>query len=159
MAGQPTLYKEDIIERSIAYIDSCVDVWEQVVVQDGKDSTTYKERLRVKIPSVEGLAIYLGIHRDTVYTWEKAHPAFSDTLELLRLKQAERLLNNGLSGDYNSGITKVLLGKHGYAEKKEIDHTTLGEKIQFGGVEILSPTISAQDVANINAKIPPRTEP
>jgi hypothetical protein len=40
----------------------------------------------------------------------------------LRAKQADRLLNNGLAGTYNSTIAKVLLTKHGYREG--IDATT-----------------------------------
>ena len=37
-------------------------------------------------------------------------------------KQADRLLNNGLSGNYNPTIAKVMLTKHGYREG--IDNTT-----------------------------------
>lgn len=83
----------------------------------------YDNRLKVKLPTIEGLAVYLGVHRDTIYEWSKLYPEFSDILEELRATQADRLMNNGLSGDYNSTIAKVLLTKHGYNDKQELQHS------------------------------------
>jgi hypothetical protein len=40
--------------------------------------------------------------------------------------QERTLLNGGLGKDFNPVITKLVLGKHGYSEKQEIQHT--GEK-------------------------------
>lgn len=129
--ARPIEYNEEfVIEKAMEYIASCEDEWVQVVSAETKDATMFKERLKVKMPTMEGLALYLGIHRDTLYDWAKKYPQFSDVLEHLRAKQADRLINNGLSGDYNPTIAKVLLTKHGYTDKQEIDHTTQGEKIQ-----------------------------
>lgn len=128
MAGRPTDYNEDIVTRSREYLDACVDEVKQVVTGESEKFTSYKEKVTVKLPSIEGLARHLKIHKDTIYEWEKIHPAFSDVLHELRSNQAERLINMGLSGDYNPVISKLLLSKHGYAERTETEHS--------GGVEV-----------------------
>jgi hypothetical protein len=60
------------------------------------------------------------VNRDTIYDWETKEPEFSDILGKLRAKQAHMLITNGLSGDYNPTIAKVLLTKHGYREGQEV---------------------------------------
>lgn len=108
-AGRPTEYNEEILVKAKEYILSCEDEEKQVGLQ---------VKLKVKIPTIEGLALFLKINRDTVYDWEKKYPKFSDIIGELRAKQADRLLNNGLSGDYNPTIAKVLLAKHGYRDEQ-----------------------------------------
>ena len=44
-------------------------------------------------------------------------------MESLGAEQEDRLINNGLSGDYTSPISKLLLSKHGYSEKVEQEIT------------------------------------
>src|SRR5262249_28803941 len=84
----------------------------------------------------EGLAVALGIARSTVYLWADKHPEFSDILELLLSQQAAQLIQNGLSGRYNSTITKLMLTKHGYSDKQEVEHK--GERIV-----VVPPAVSA----------------
>ena len=122
-AGRPTLYNEEMITKTREYLDSCEDEVSDVVTGESeKGFTTYKQKFKVKLPSIEGLAYYLRVHKDTIYEWEKEHPDFSDVINILRVKQAERLINNGLSGDYNAYIAKALLAKHGYIDRQEIKH-------------------------------------
>lgn len=123
MAGRPTDYNESILSRTNEYLASCVDEVKQVVSGESDKFTSYKEKTIVKLPTIEGLAGFLGIHKDTIYQWVKIHTEFSDLINILRAKQAERLINNGLSGDYNPMIAKVLLSKHGYNEKTETGFT------------------------------------
>lgn len=138
--ARPTDYSFEIIVQSKAYIDSCEDELVERISGQSDSFTKYEQKLKVKLPTIEGLARYLKIHRDTVYQWEKEHDEFSDILEELRSKQAERLLNNGLSGDYNPTIAKVLLTKHGYTDKQEIDQKTEHSgSVSFGGIEIVKP--------------------
>lgn len=105
--ARPTKYNEEILRKTVAYIASCED--------------DLKNRI-VNLPSIEGLAYEIGISRSTIYEWQKENKEFSDILEDLLAKQARALLNNGLSGSYNSTIAKVILTKHGFREG--IDTTT-----------------------------------
>lgn len=96
---------------------------------------------KMLLPTVEGLALELGISRDTVYDWcdipeeadaetRKLKEQFSDIVSDLKSAQAEKLVQLGLSGRYNSAIAKLILsGKHGYVEKKETDITSGGESL------------------------------
>ena len=116
-AGRPTSYSEDLINKSIEYLESCHDEEIQEVTGiSAKGTELYKTKLKVNIPTIEGLALFLKINKDTIYEWCKIHPRFSDVIDDLRAKQANALLNKGLSGDYNPTIAKVLLTKHGYRE-------------------------------------------
>lgn len=138
--GRPTSYKgEETIKACKEYLESCVDEPYERIKSDGKTSTSYDNLIRVKIPTIEGLAIHLEVSRDTIYEWKKIYPEFSDIIERLQSIQAERLLNNGLSGTYNSTIAKVLLTKHGYVDRQDTDITTNGKDIN---VSVLDRTAS-----------------
>jgi len=123
--GRPTKYSEEILVKAQEYLDSCEDIDRQIVKQTNSEKgyEMYENKLVVKLPSIEGLARFLNISRSTIYKWAEEKKEFSDILEDLLVKQAERLLNNGLSGDYNSTIAKLILTKHGYVEKTATEHS------------------------------------
>lgn len=123
-AGRPSEYGPHVIEAAEAYIQQCRDSYESVPYGD-KNIVRFK----VKLPSIEGLALALGITRDTVYDWEKHHKDFSYTVSKLRHLQVERLIDNGLAGTYRADIVKLILSRHGYVEKTQQDLTTQGKPI------------------------------
>ena len=123
--GRPTDYHgEETIAKVRDYIASCID--EEREIMNADKLTT---RLKVKLPSIEGLAVYLDVTRETIYEWRKVHPEFSYIIGRLLATQAERLLSNGLSGDYNSTITKLILTKHQYHDRVDTDITSGGDPI------------------------------
>ncbi len=65
-------------------------------------------------------ALDLGVARSTIYEWAKEHKEFSDILEDILSTQERMLLVNGLNGEYNSTIAKLVLSKHGYRESQDI---------------------------------------
>jgi hypothetical protein len=69
------------------------------------------------------MANWLGVNIDTLYEWAKVHPEFSDVLDELNQKQQEKLIDHGLAGNYNANIAKLVLGKHGYHDKSETEHS------------------------------------
>ena len=81
------------------------------------------------VPTVAGLACVLGVVRDTCYAWEKDEnkPEFSDILKELAQKQERCLVRGGLTSEYNSAITKMMLTKHGYSDRVDSDVTTNGK--------------------------------
>ena len=101
--ARPTKYSKEMVDQAYEYID------------------TYGEHGDM-IPSIEGLAEVLGLHRDTLYDWARQESKeFSDILGKLLQKQQKVLINNGLSNTFNSAITKLVLGKHGFHDKMEQD--------------------------------------
>lgn len=105
--GRPLEYGPEMIEKAKKYLEECQDS-----VKNGK--------IEVKFPNKGGMAIYLGVNRDTLFDWAEKYPEFSDIMKELMAKQEEKLLNGGLSGNYNSTIAKLILSKHGYRDAQEI---------------------------------------
>lgn len=108
-AGRPSKYNEGILELSNEYLDN---------YQEHGDA----------IPSVVGLACALDVGRRTLYAWAEAHEEFQHILEKINTRQEKVLVTNGLNGEFNSNITKLVLGKHGYHESKDI--TSGGKPLQ-----------------------------
>lgn len=126
--GRPSVYTPELVDIARGYVDECVDEVEHFESESGK----HWETIRVKLPTVEGLARRLKVSRETVYAWKEEHPEFSDILDDLKVEQADRLLNRGLSGEYNPTIAKMMLSsKHGYVEKSATDVTTNGESLNL----------------------------
>ena len=104
-AGRPTKYNEGMVESAAAYRDGAYQL-------DGS-----------VIPSEVGLACHLGVCKATVQTWGAEYPEFLAILRGIQAKQERLLINNGLAGEFNAAITKLVLGKHGYHERTETDTT------------------------------------
>lgn len=110
-------YTPEVIDKAQAYLLDC---------KDGYDLTT--KSLRVNLPSIAGLAIFLSVARKTIYNWAESNPDFLHILELILAEQEKRLIDNGLAGTYNATIAKLALGKHGYAEEQNLNHE-VGENL------------------------------
>lgn len=120
--GRPTDYKgEETCKKLQKYINDAEDEeLELLSAVSLKGTEMFKRKLKVHLPTIEGAAEYLGVDRNTLYNWEEIYPEFLRVMGELRAKQARMLIENGLSGDYNPTIAKVLLTKHGYREGQEI---------------------------------------
>lgn len=128
--GRPTKLTPELIESAKQYLRTCVDV----PLADGKTD--------VNLPTIEGLAIHLEIHKDTVFDWCKhkrdmprsdppdLFDLFSDCVKDVLQEQGKKLVKGGLGGQYNNRIAAMMLSGHGYFEKKQTDHTSGGLPIQ-----------------------------
>jgi len=111
--GRPKLLDEDLLKVARDYVEESANFG------------------GVYLPTIEGLALKLKINRDTIYAWESKglidgaediDREFSDIVGELRSSQAEKLLQFGLNGKYNATIAKLVLSKHGYVDKREVEH-------------------------------------
>lgn len=106
--ARPTKYSEEMINLAQEYLDGAYETqWDSV------------------IPSASGLSEHLDIHRSTVHDWanDPEKPAFSDIFDKIQAKQERILISKGLTGDFNSAIAKLALGKHGYHDKQDSTHS------------------------------------
>ena len=79
-----------------------------------------------------GLAVYLNVCEDTIYEWKKVHKEFSVSLKKIKQISKNMLINNGLSGKYNSKICGLILSaNHGVIERKEQVVGITGELKEF----------------------------
>ncbi len=104
VTGRPTKYTDELVEKAKAYIT---------------DYAIYGD----VIPSIAGLSSALKVSRSILYKWEEEKQDFLDILREIKAEQEKVLLNKGLIGDFNSAITKLVLGKHGYHDRQDLDIT------------------------------------
>lgn len=103
--GRPSKYNNELQEQADLYIYEY-------------------ESLGDVVPSRAGLCCYIGIARSTSFEWESTYPLFSDTLKTIDVLQENKIINKGLTGVFNSTITKLMLANHGYSDKVEQMHTS-----------------------------------
>ena len=118
--GRPTKYNDEILSTAEDYI------------------VNYEEYGDV-IPSIAGLACELGVSRETVHAWTKDDDKieFSDIIKSLATAQERKLLNGGLKGGYNPMISKLILTKHGYSDKSEVDNRSSDGSLAHPGYKIV----------------------
>lgn len=124
--GRPLEYDKDLHPQMVReYLASCVDKDVKRVKTDGEKSTSWELGVKVSLPCIEGLSLYLDVSKMTIYDWEEKYPEFSYEVMKVRSEQGKRLLENGLSGKYNPLISKLLLSSaHGYREKSEVEQNS-----------------------------------
>jgi len=138
--GRPTKFNSKTFLKKVEkYLASRQD--ETEVVRDGKHSPVV--RLRVKLPTIEGFARFLGVTKQTLFNWEEDYPKVAKGLELIKQEQFQRLIDEGLAGYYNPTITKLILSaNHGMEEetnvKGKITHTFDEQQIQRIAERILA---------------------
>jgi hypothetical protein len=129
--GRPTEYSKDILKRTETYLESCVDDVEEFHKTRGDKSDSYDRLVIVNLPTIEGLSLFLKVARSSIYLWKEQHKDFSDTLDVLLALQKQKLINGGLSGEYNATIAKlVLASNHDMRDKVDTDMTSGGEVLQ-----------------------------
>jgi len=116
--GRPTKYNSEIVKKALDYLE------------------TYQTKYKDEIPSIIGLALVLDISDETLQSWrkDKTKVEFSGILEAIARKQHQILIAKGLNGEFNPSIAKLVLGKHGYHDRQEIDQKNTypaGLKVEY----------------------------
>lgn len=112
--GRPIKYRPIFKKKTLEYVQKCRDEWERVVKNESEKGTQFEIKNKVELPTMAGLALYLGVTKTSLYKWKKEYPDFSYSLSSLLAEQEKRLTNNGLGGQYDPKLTALLLGvNHG----------------------------------------------
>lgn len=85
---------------------------------------TYDEDGKFPVPTIAGLAIRLGVCKQTVYTWASNVPKLLDVLNTLRTMQELLLIGGSLTNRLNPTISKMMLSKRGWLEEQRMQHTS-----------------------------------
>ena len=95
------------------------------------------------VPTQEGLAIYLDVARATPYNWanQTEYNEFAEDFQYINDRvqaiQGMRIVNGGLTKEFDSGFCGKLAANHGYIDKQAIDHTSSdGSMGPVGKIEI-----------------------
>ena len=90
--GRPTKYKPEVIIELNEYLQEAIPE-------------------NMAIPTVEGIALKLGISKKTLYNWAKKNPEFLHALGKLKMMQKEALVKTGIFGgkEINQAIVGLLL--------------------------------------------------
>ena len=115
--GRPTKYIPETIHPRV----------DEYLAQCGREQT--------QLPTVEGLALYLSVNTDTVFTWAKRYPEFSEYLKKVAAKQKEQLINDGMYGGKEVNAAMAIFLLKAIHRLKENDPTTA---IQVNVTPILS---------------------
>ena len=125
--GRPTKLTEEIIKKAENYI---AGDW---------------EKLKHVMPSAVGLAKVIGISKKTLYNWADNNDDFLHILAELNTEQEFTLLNNGLTGEFNTAITKLVLTKHDYSDRVAQDVTSSDGSMKPVVVELVG--VSSESTA------------
>jgi hypothetical protein len=102
--GRPPKYGPKLLEAAREYLKEWKDDDEQA------------------LPTIAGLALHIGVARETCHVWAKDEDKaeFSHIYRDLMAQQNFVLANKGITGEFNSTITKLMLTKHGLSDKSEV---------------------------------------
>jgi len=138
--GRPTGFQPEYIDMAWEYINKIVSRNEEeeiidtrVVEEFGdlqKEKKTYKKKVNTTFPTIEGLALYIGVNNKTILDWAKVYPEFSGAIDTLMKKQKKQLIDGVNSGIYHAGIANLILSHNfGMAIKTENLNKNIDEDI------------------------------
>jgi hypothetical protein len=115
--GRPSKYTSGVIEEVNKYLEFAIPENQE-------------------IPTVEGIALKLGISKQALYRWAKKHKEFRNALRKIKLKQKESLIKIGVFGgkEINASIVALLLKvNHKMVETTKTDLTSDGKPVPILG--------------------------
>lgn len=93
-----------------------------------------------KVPSLAGLARSLDVCKPNLFKWTEQNDTFKAICEMIKNESEVQLVNGGLGGTFNMGITKLMLMQHGYTERVQSDVTSAGQQIQGQSAVSIDPS-------------------
>lgn len=106
--------------------------YNEEVLQKSADYAINHEQYGDVVPTIAGMACEIGVSRETLYAWSKEEDKseFSDIFNQVLEWQERKLVNGGLAGGFNPAVTKMMLTKHGYSDKQDLNHSSADGTMQ-----------------------------
>ena len=104
--GRPSILTEELLQKAREYVEK--------VRQD-------EEKVPEVIPSITGLAFHLKVNRSDIYYFAMKNEEFYNIVETILQAQERRVLNLALMNKINPRIAFLVLARHGYTLKQEIN--------------------------------------
>lgn len=124
---RPSEYTQDINTKVYEYLSECNDIFEDYIKSESEwaraSSWTREQKIKVKLPTIEWLALYLWVNPSTIYEWRK-HEEFSESLDKLLAEQKEKLVMMSLWGYYNPTIAKLMLSHNHWMKETTVQENT-----------------------------------
>lgn len=104
--------------------DEVVTYYKEETVDKGGTITRKKGGVKIKVnlPTIKDFAVnHLKVPYTTMHQWSLTDDKFANALEKIKAEQMQRLIDYGLSGDYNPVIAKlILINNHDMKDKTDI---------------------------------------
>lgn len=135
--GRPTKYKAEYCDSIISYFDLPPQqtTYKRTYYANGQLKSEEPCVLAEQLPTVEGFAHSISVHKDTLYEWASKHKEFSVALARARQLQEKIWLVNAMGGQYNAQFAQFF-GKNclGYKDKSETELSgDMGVKVTLDG--------------------------
>lgn len=130
--GRPTKYKEEYCEQIIEFFNK--DPYEAIEIEVTDDDGNVRKTVATdksgdpilkpcQLPTKEGFAISIGVHRETLINWAKAHPEFFDAIKTCEMMQENILVQNSLIKAYDKTFA-IFTAKNvmGWSDKGQSDY-------------------------------------
>ena len=104
--GRPTKYDPKYCEDLVAFFAREPNQTIEIIDEDGRKTVAtnkYGDPIlkACPLPTFEGFALSIGVHRETLLNWAEVHEDFFDALKKAKDYQKEILIQNGLVGAYD----------------------------------------------------------
>jgi hypothetical protein len=107
--GAPTKYKDDIPQKMIDFFNRPLMKAQQVeVLTKTGQIKLVTEMVANELPTIEKFCCDLMISKETLHQWIKKYPVLTDAYKFAKQAQKNHLMQNGLSGNYNSAFAKFV---------------------------------------------------
>ena len=104
--ARPTKYKKEFCKKLFKFFDIPHTTFEELtkIDKNGEEKIVRIEKPNI-LPTFEKFAVSIGVCRDTLDSWTKIHPEFSDTYKMCKNLQKDMLNDLAMRGFYNPTYT------------------------------------------------------
>jgi len=126
--GRPTKYSPKIVKKANKYLLKCIE--------------------NDELPTLEKLALLLGISSRTTFVWRDTHDEFMHAVEQIQNLQIDMLIQKGLNNEYSASMAIFLLKSiHKFREADSYTHHAIQNNFN------ITPEL-IQDAMNLDEKRP-----